>query len=383
MFGTLLLLVCPFAAESDPGQPISLTGAIAKLAVPEAYGAYDRESIIVQRNNDWPIEETPRQLSDDGIPPTPAILNAQGCAAAISVFGTLLTADPQSPSSRTDTVHASTRALQFLKRRQKAVLASIKLLNEAAKTPPVDPEIAEILNKWEAASRETKTARLQLARTVCNLVFDEEKLADVELIYDGRNKVSLKTRPTVIQRGQISKWTDKSGRPFRLLPDHSEWRIWNADTTLIADDTSKSFESIDVVVRASDRPAPDSWVFMFRRAFSSDLSLPFLLEIRASQIQKNWSLELHSRKNGGCILFAKPASNLYGLSECWIMIDETTWQTTAVKYFDLTGNLETVYKVTERETNPVLPPDTFSPDWKSLGYTSVPTAEQRRGAIAK
>ena len=238
---------------------------------------------------------------------------------------------------------------------------------------PAPPEVAEILENWEAASREVKSSRLQFSRTVSNLVFEVEKLAEGELIFEGPDNVCFALRPAnleVTSHGGVKtlQQNARTGRMFRVTVDRAESWIWTANELLVSNDEDQTYERIAIAARN------DSDTHSHRPVLASgNHRFPFLLDIHADQLRRDWSFRLLRSTNDKVVIEARPRTAVAksAFSECWVAIDKKTWQTSAVKYFDPTGNLETVYTVKDREVNPTLPENCFHPDLKGRGYKSV------------
>ncbi len=238
---------------------------------------------------------------------------------------------------------------------------------------PVAPEMVEILDNWEAASSEAKTSRLQFSRTVFNLVFEVEKLAEGELIFAAPDNVRFVLRPAKLEMTSHGGATalqrnERTGRMFRVESDRAQSWIWTANELLVCNDDDQTYERIAIAAKADSAPQPRRPVYA-----SGSHRFPFLLDIDARQLRRDWSFRLLRSTSDKIVIEALPrtSASKSTVRECWVVIDQKTWQTLAVKYFDPTGNLETVYTVKDREANPTLPETCFHPDLKSLGYKSV------------
>lgn len=252
-------------------------------------------------------------------------------------------------------------------------------------------EVSGVLAKWEAASRETKTAKLKFTRTIYNLVFQTETRGEGELFCRMPNDVRITVRPAHIPPKPPAGRMNRNGRPFRCEPDLAEQWIWTANQRIVTHDSEKSY--IRNQAESHELPLPKisgidadycSKLFeheqsvggasLFRLVFSQvghpDFHVPFLLSIQADKLQSLWSFEARHPNDKNLVLIATPTAPLLKqyYSECRIMIDTNTWQTKAIKIIDPEHNLETVYVIDDRKSNLELPADTFSPDLKSLGY---------------
>ena len=255
----------------------------------------------------------------------------------------------------------------------------IPLNTESPRDPvdasPVTPELAKILEKLEAAGRETKTVKLQFSRTVRNIPLEEERRSKGELFYDVSGNVSFVLRPEKIERHQPgndsarSSRIGKNGNPYRVAEDRAEsWFVTPTELVLCNDD-DKTFEIIPFPAEL-DAKTPRT---QRGSGFRSMTPWPFLFTIDAEQARREWELKIQGTSKNSVIIIATPRTDMLKtmFRECWIRIDPNSRQISAVKYFDPTGNLETVYTISDREINPRLPANGFRPNLKTRGYKLV------------
>jgi outer membrane lipoprotein-sorting protein len=230
----------------------------------------------------------------------------------------------------------------------------------------VTKEVAEILDKCEAASRQIKTSKVTFNRTVYNLVFEIETRSEGELYFEAPDKQSIDLRATTIPRGmKAARIARGSGRPFRLESGKAKSWILTKDEVAISNDAEKSYARYPRLTHIPEQTS--FWFDVFARGH---LSFPFLFDIRADQIRTDWDVTVMNRKVDQTILKAIPRTTLlkHSFKECLILIDNKTWQVVAVKHYDCTHNLETVYKLGERVINEPLPADCFDSALKWEGY---------------
>lgn len=228
---------------------------------------------------------------------------------------------------------------------------------------PVTDEVAAILDKCDAASREIQTVRAEIKRMTYNLVFEVERLADGEMCFQSPDKLSLDLKPAEIPQGMKGLKLGKAGQPFRLESDHAESWLWLPDQIVMANPDQKTFERI----RKTDRP-----LILFRRIalFYRIPPPPFLVGINSQEVRRKWDLTIAGHRDQAVILRALPrtAAMKGQCEQCLVLINTNTWQVDAVKVFAAAGSLETVYQITDRTTNQPLPPDSFDPTTKWQGY---------------
>jgi hypothetical protein len=206
----------------------------------------------------------------------------------------------------------------------------------------VTAEVAEILDKCEAATREIKTSKVKFDRTVYNLVFETETRSEGELSFEAPDKQSIDLRGLTIPRGEMSlRNAKRSGKPFRMESGLRESWILTKDEIAAGNGEEKTYQRFQ---RPTQVPNHQRGYYYFKMG---NLTFPFLFDIRADQIRTDWTMTLLSQKEERTVLKAIPRTALLrcSVTECLILIDNKTWQVSAVKYYDPSGNLETVYKL--------------------------------------
>jgi hypothetical protein len=230
----------------------------------------------------------------------------------------------------------------------------------------VTKEVAEILLNCEAASRQVKTSKIMVDRTIYNLVFEVETRSEGELCFEEPDKKSIDLRSvTVPKHAKSQRLSSRNGQPFRSERGRHESWILTKDE--IAD---ANIEEKNYLVIPWPTQIPENASFWFYLIYMPRPGFPFLFDISADQIRTDWTVTLQSQKEAQTILRAVPRTALLKCSftECLILIDNKTWRVAAVKYFDPSGNLETVYKLGKRIINEPIPADCFEPALKWPGY---------------
>lgn len=308
----------------------------------------------------WSAPETndlaavlPGVLGDDGIPPAPPV----------DKFGRPIRQVVRGESGRGSHQGVAVQPMPVVKNKR-ILLASARLNG----TPPDDPrderhdavtdgaiaggptrtnEIDAILKNWQSASALNSISKVQLNRTVYNLTSEEELTSNAELIYDARGQVKLVISHGDFDRRQTptGKRIGKSGRPFKISHDRACSFLYTKHEIIQTDDEGKTYQIMT---------SPEmGGVPLVEFQLLSRCWLPFLLDIQPTELLHDWSFTVRSRSDKAVMLSAIPRSEICKdfLGECWIMIDATTWQTSAIKYYDTDGATETVYKVQHRSAN--------------------------------
>ena len=341
----ILFLIANSVVNNTDVPPIAFVTSMATLPLLQSHSASPPVTDITQED-DWPMPSSIGTISRDGIPPSPGILNVQGLRSASGVVASWFERPIPIPNP-TD-------------------------------LSAVTPELAEILDKWETSSRDVKTAKIQVHRRVYNVIHEDEYRAEGELIFAAPGQISLAMKGNKINRRETSSRISKKGNPFHLKADRPEWRIWTASQLWLIDEEEKTFECVSVPENNDHRDSyPHPWFAGWVAGARYETWIPFLVDIRVAEIRQDWQLKLHRKNDGSILLIAQPRTALMKLvhSECRVLIDTKSWQTTAVKYFSPSRDFETVYDVHRREINVELPIDCFEPDLKARGYRQITHAK--------
>lgn len=323
----------------------SSTGQLVKLQ------AFDRHG---EPTAHWLAPETnelayvlPGHMIDDGVPPPPPL----------DKFGrrTPWFAEMQRPKSKNHQIQQAFARLNadqryrddadfrgLFRRQDDANVGDDEVSTEDE--PTTTPEILAILNKWEVASRQANVVHTRFDRTVYDLDAEQEIVSKADLIWDtsGNMRFSISRRHGEPQvRGNR---LNKAGIAFRVTEHRPQSLLVTPSEIIQTDDVAKSYQ----LVTWADLGLEPADVSLLSRE-----ALPFLLGIRAIDLQRDWSFSVRSNNQGPVLLIARPRMKPgnHPLSQCLIMLDNNTWQLKAVKYYHADGNTESVYKVVSRETN--------------------------------
>jgi TIGR03009 family protein len=247
--------------------------------------------------------------------------------------------------------------------------------------PPAAPDIApeeiseeleELLRQWEIKSSQIKSLKGKHKRTVYNLVFQEEKIADGKFYLETPDKGRIDVVGNKPKEGDKSARIGKNGQPFRLVADRPERWICDGEFIIVISDDEKTYELVQLPDEAKGKNIVNS-------------PLPFLFGMKAEEAKKRFHFKLNKNNKDTAMLIVTPrlASDRQNYIEAFVMLDKTTYLPTAVKLFDPSGSIETVYKfesvvINDRTVFRIFPePDPFKLDFKKMGYKLVlPPAEE-------
>lgn len=155
----------------------------------------------------------------------------------------------------------------------------------------------------------------------------------------------------------------RAGQQFDLVADRSEGRICTAGEFLLIDEENKSYQLCPITEECSTE-------------LLSPISIFF--QMKAKDAKRRFQIEVakDTENSSMLIIRAEPANWFY--SKAFVLLDKSLGVPTAVKFFDASGNMETVYKFDNIQINPAqIADDVFRPDLKKSGYklTLAPTQE--------
>jgi TIGR03009 family protein len=198
--------------------------------------------------------------------------------------------------------------------------------------PQLSPELETILKDWERESSKIKSLHGRHWRFVYNKVFEVEKRSEGIFYLETPDKGRIDLAASKIAKDEKSKVTGPSGRQYRLEPDRPEKWICTGDEIVVVNEEEKSFEVV---------PLPDE----MKGKNIVNSPLPFLFGMKAEDTKRRFDLTLKSDSEKSAVIVAKPRfdSDRQNYKEAWIVLDKSRYLPSAVKLFDPSGNLETVY----------------------------------------
>lgn len=248
-----------------------------------------------------------------------------------------------------------------------------------ASDPPIveqlSPELEQILQEWEEKSSRIKSLHGTHKRTVYNTVFEVEKIASGKFFLQTPDKGRIDLKGLEVAKGAKSARIGKSGSPYRLEEDHAEKWICTGDEIVMVNDDEKTYEVM---------PLPDS----VKGTNIINSPLPFLFGMKADDAKRRFQITLKSNSKAQAVLIVTPRmeSDKQNYKQAFIMLEKENYLPTAVKLFDPSGSLETVYvfetvKINDQGVWRAIQGifgerDPFHPDLKGKGYKIVVRAPE-------
>lgn len=201
------------------------------------------------------------------------------------------------------------------------------------------PELDQLLNEWEERSSQIKILYGTHTRTQYNTVFQTEKVAAGRFFLQTPDKGRIDlvgVKPTSDKSARIGK----NGQPFRVESDHAEKWVCTGLEILIVSDDEKTYEVV---------PLPDD----LKGTNIIHGPLPFLFGMKAADAKRRFQITLQGNNDKQAMLIVIPRmeSDRHNYSKAYVMLDKKTYLPSAVKLFDPSGGLETVYKFESVKAN--------------------------------
>lgn len=243
---------------------------------------------------------------------------------------------------------------------------------------PLPPELETILRDWEKKSSQIKSLHGSHTRTVYNLVFEEERIAKGKFFLQTPDKGRIDLVGEKPKPDAKAARLGAMGMPFKIVPDRSEKWICTGDEIVMVDDEQKTFQML---------PLPEE----AKGTNIINTPLPFLFGMKADDAKRRFHFELNkdTKESAVLIIYPKLEADLQNYTKAFVILDKSTYLPTAVKLFDPTAKMETVYKFESVKINDTgikakisealgwRDKDIFHPDLKGQGYKLVlpPAAE--------
>lgn len=204
----------------------------------------------------------------------------------------------------------------------------------------ISPELETLLKQWEQKSSQIKILEGKHKRTTYNLVFETEQLASGVFYLETPDKGRIDLVGTKPKNNEKSSRLGKSGHPFRLEEGHGEKWICSGQEVIAVNEEEKSYQVMPLPKDVQGDNIVKS-------------PLPFLFGMKADEAKQRYRMVLKSNTDKGAMLVIRPRLQIdqQNYSEAWVMLDKTTYLPSAVKLFDPSGNLETVYKFEDVKIN--------------------------------
>jgi TIGR03009 family protein len=204
----------------------------------------------------------------------------------------------------------------------------------------ISPELEAFLKQWESKSSQIKILEGHHKRTTYNLVFETEQMASGVFYLETPDKGRIDLIGTKPDKNDKSSRLGKSGKPFRLEEGRGEKWICSGQEVIAVNEEEKTYEIMPLPKDVQGDNIVKS-------------PLPFLFGMKADEAKQRYRMVLRSNTDKGAMLIIRPRLQLdqQNYSEAWVMLEKPTYLPSAVKLFDPSGNLETVYKFEDVKVN--------------------------------
>lgn len=220
-----------------------------------------------------------------------------------------------------------------------------------------DPAILDaILNDWEAKSAGIKSFRAGVTRTIYNLVIEEERVSKGTIVIGlpDRWRMDLVGVEPNEKKGRR---LGRAGQQFNLVADRSQGRICTPDEFWLIDEENKSYEICPI-------PEGNSTEIL------SPISIFF--QMKAKVAKRRFQIEVAKETENSAVLIIHAERENWFYHKAFVLLDKSLGVPTAVKFFDPSANMETVYTFDNIQINPAqIADDVFRPDLKKSGYKLI------------
>lgn len=226
-----------------------------------------------------------------------------------------------------------------------------------------DPAILDaILNDWEAKSAGIKSFRADVTRTVYLLVSAEERVSRGTIVIGlpDRWRMDLVGVEPNEKKGRR---LGRVGQQFDLVADRSEGRICTPGEFVLIDEENKSYQLFPITEECSTK-------------LLSPISIFF--QMKAKDAKRRFQIEVAKDSENSAVLIIHAERENWFYRKAFVLLDKSLGVPTAVKFFDPSASIETVYKFDNIQISPArIANDVFRPNLKKLGYklTLAPTRE--------
>lgn len=314
MFG-MLLIVAQWWIESQPHRSIHRCTPYSAGVVQPAW----KHATPVGADEEPPgpplltAAEAARFI--EGIPPSPAILNAQGWKNAAAVFGSSFNG-PHWPLD-----------------------LPVDRSNDPKDLSPVTDEVAELIAKWEKAAAPSPKF-YEFRRITYDLSRQVETRAKGAFVYESPGQGAFHFDNEPLNSRSVSQRKDPEGNRFVIEAGPSEEWTWSEQEILHIHKTNKTY-SIAPLPKATNEESSD----FFLQTIES--RAPFIINVRDAVMRREWTFTQLSRIGYQCILEAIPrtAARRRDFSKCLIRLDTESGRPTAIKYVSADQVHETVYVI--------------------------------------
>lgn len=207
-------------------------------------------------------------------------------------------------------------------------------VNPPAPVEPLDPELESLLKQWELKSAQIKTLNGVHERTVYNLVFETDERSTGKFFLETPDKGRIDLKGVKPGRDDKSERIGtKSGRPFRIEEGRAERWVCSGQEILAIDDDEKTYQVMPLPKEAQGQNIVHS-------------PLPFLFGMKAAEAKARYDfvLQKNTKEQAYLIINPKLDSDKQNYSQARVLLEKVNYLPIAVKLYDPSSNLETVYK---------------------------------------
>ncbi len=168
---------------------------------------------------------------------------------------------------------------------KKAAVDERLALPKAPVDDQLEPELEEVLAKWEQQSSKIKSLHGTQSRSEFNHVFCVEKISEGPFFLETPDKGRIDMLSVSIKKGAVSNKKNSEDKPYTLETGQSERWICTGDAIVMLNEVDKSYAKEEIPEEQRGKNIVHS-------------PLPFLLGMKADEAKQRFKLMIEKDKNG-------------------------------------------------------------------------------------
>ena len=264
------------------------------------------------------------------------------------------------------------------------VTGSIVLDNKGDLRPTsVDPEVWDILEKWEQASRHCKSLSGDLRVFFYSMDMELEQRVNGGVYYVSPDKFRIDWERIEIPAGEKSHKLSAQGKPFTLKSAPSTIKIRNGNVIACGrDDDEKEYWQMSLPETIS----AGTFAEMMTSLRGLGLMGELICGLSVQEVVEKYHLTLLPQTNEGVIwleILPKRATEKEQVQSSQYILDRKTLLPRAIKIIDSEGKNECVQKFDNLTVNGEVDEELFDIEKTFKDYKRIPLAEEDRAKLTK
>lgn len=223
--------------------------------------------------------------------------------------------------------------------------ANVQQANEKAAVV-AGPKAEALLERWEQATRELRTADLRFTRYVYDAILEVESRGQGRFYFEAPSRGLYELRPAAAAADSPSQRRNAAGEPYRVVAEGSLTCVWNGTHLVHVDEQQKTFERTPIPENLhSDIRPVGSFDMVWAGMAGPQRALPGVVDAHTNDFisRFDWSVLKHDERQ--VLLQGRPIEqhDRFHLSELLVILDPLSFLTTATRMKNADGTRETVH----------------------------------------